>query len=101
MQQIDFKLTSTAFLRDTIDLKTLRFGEIINVIDDRAELIHRSHGICLSRSRGATGTAHHRTNFLGWIYIAGDKEEFHFRCHDRLPTFVAVHFHNAFQDVAR
>ena len=101
VQQIDLKLTSTAFLRDAINLETLRFCKVINVVDNRAKLINRSHRICLTCSRGATGTAHHWTNFLGWIYIAGHKEEFHFRGHDRLPAFVAVHFHNALQDVAR
>jgi hypothetical protein len=38
--QVDFKLTGTAFLSDTVDFQSLGFGKVLDVINDRAIFVH-------------------------------------------------------------
>ena len=47
--EVDFELTGAAFLGDAVDLEPLGFGEIVDVVDHRAEFVDRGHGIRLAR----------------------------------------------------
>ena len=101
MDQIDLQLAGTAFLRDAVDLEPLRLGEIIDVVDHRAEFIDRGHRIGLPGGGRTARAAHHRLDLMRGIEVAGDEKEFHLGCDDRFPPLVAVKLHHALEHVAR
>ena len=100
VQQVDLQLTSSAFLRDAVNFKPLGFCEIIDVVDHRAELIHRRHGIGLPRSRRTPRTASHRLDFLCGVQISRDQEKLHLGGDNRIPSLVVIQFHDSFQHIS-
>ena len=101
MAQVDLKLSGAAFLGDTVDLKALRLGKVIDVVDHRAEFIDGRHRIGLARGGGAARAAHHRLDFLRRVDVARHEEKFHLGGDHGFHAAILVHLHHPAQHVAR
>ena len=99
--QVDLELPGAALLDDAVDLESLGLGEVVDVVDDRSELVHRGHRVGLPRRRRAARAAGHRLDLAGGVEIAGDQEELHLRRHHRLEAAPAVELDHPLEDVAR
>ena len=101
MRKVDLDLARAAFLQDAVNLESLGFGKIIDVIDDLAVFIDRTHRIGLLAGSAAARPAHGGHDRHVGIKIARGQEEFHLGRDDRPPAFGVVQFNNAAQHIAR
>ncbi len=101
VDQVDLKLARAAFLGDTVNLKPLRLGKVVDVVDHGAEFIDGGHGIGLTCGSRAAGAAHHRFDLMRGVEVARDQKEFHLGGDNRLPALRAIKIDNAFEHIAR
>lgn len=60
MAQVYFKLASTFFMDQRVDLQPLTFREMIDIVDQFIELVDTGNGIALSATNGPARTANRR-----------------------------------------
>ena len=101
MGEVQLNLPCAAFLQDAVNLKTLRFGKVIDVVNHLTVFIHGRQRIGLLARRTAARATHRRDDRLIGVDVARGEEEFHFRRHDRLPALGGVKVHDPAQHVAR
>ena len=101
MGEVQFDLPRAGLLQDAVNLKALRFGKVINVVDHLAVFVDGRQRIGLLGGGPATRAAHRRLDRHVGVKVARGQEELHFRRDHRGPALIVIQLHNALQHVAR
>ena len=99
--EVDLKLRRAAFMAQRIDIEFLRFAVIVDVLDDRVEVIGGIDAIGLPARLLAARAAHGGIERIVGIDVLLHEIEFEFRRNDRPPALFLVEFEHAPQHVAR
>ena len=64
MQEVQFELRRTHFLGERVDLDVLRLAVLVNIVDERVEIIHRVDAVRLVGRLGPAEPAFRRFDLL-------------------------------------
>ena len=98
--EIDLDLPGATFLDDRIDLESLCFGKIVNVIDHRAVFFDSRHAVSLPSYALTAGPADRWLHRVVRIYVWLGQIELKFRGYHWSPIMRLVCSHNRFKYVA-
>ena len=101
MHEVYLDLTGAAFLDDRIDFQPDRLGEVIDIVDYGAVIIHRHHRIGLTTNHTAARATDRRLDGFGGVQIWLGQIKFDLGRNDRRPPFGLIQVQHAFQNVAR
>src|SRR5438874_5299800 len=100
MIKVDLELRRAAFMAQRIDIEFLRLAEIINVLDDRIEIIGGVDAIGLAAGLLAARAPDGRLKRIIRVDIALDQIEFEFRGDDRPPALLLVEIEHTLENIA-
>ena len=101
VQEVDLELPRAVFVRQRVGVDFHRFAIVVDVFDDRIELVHRIDAVRTARTFLAARAADRRLERIVRILVLLHQIELDFRRDDRLPAFVRVHFQDAFEHLPR
>ncbi len=101
MQEVDFHLPGADFVNQGVDIEVHRLAIVVNILEQRIELVDRVDAVVLARGFGATRTADGRTQRLVGIVVLGHQIKLQLGCHHRGPALVGVELEHVFQHGAR
>lgn len=99
MIEIDLKLGRTTFMAQRIDVEFLRLAVVIDILDDRIEIIGGVDAVGLSARLLAAGAANGGIERIVRINVLFHQVEFEFGRHHRPPTLFLVEPQYALQDM--
>src|SRR3546814_379342 len=98
--EVHLHLGGTTLVGQGVDVDALHLAEVVDVLEDRVELVHRVDAIGLAAGLAAARAADRRHQRIVRVGVHVDQEEFQLRRHHRLPALVDVELEDALQDVA-
>ena len=101
VQEVDFELTGTVFVRQRVGIDFHRFAIVVDVFDDRIEFVHRVDAVRTTRSFFATRAPDRRLERVVRVLVLLHEIELDFGRDDRLPAFVRIHFQDALEHLTR
>ena len=99
--EIDLELGRAAFMGQRIDIQFLGFAVVVDILDDRIEIIGGVDAIGLAAGFLAARAADGGFKRIIGIEVLLDQIEFEFGRHDRAPALVLVKPQHALQHMAR
>ena len=99
--EIDLELGRPAFMRQRVDIELLRLAKVIDVLDDRIEIIGGVDAIGLAARLLAARAADRGFERIVGIDVPLDQVEFELRRDDRPPALLLVEIEHALQHMAR
>ena len=99
--EVDLHLRRARLVDQRVDVEVLRLAEVVDVVEQRVELVDRVDAVGLAADLGAARAADRRLQRIVRVGVRLDQEEFEFRRdHGRQPR-CRVELEHAAQHVAR
>ena len=95
MVEVDFHLRRAGFVRERIDVDLLRFAEVVNLFEERVELVDRVDAVSLTAGLGPARAPDWRYQRIIRIGIHLHQEKFQLRRHDGAPTALGIEIKHA------
>ena len=101
VDQVDLHLRRPILVDERIDLDVLVLAELVDVIEQRIELVDRRDAVRLPARLGATRAPDRRPQRIVRVLVLLDEIELELRSHDRLPAALRIQLEHVAQHVAR
>jgi hypothetical protein len=101
MVEIDLDLRRAGLVGQRVDVDFLRRAIIVDVLEDRIELVDRVDAIGLAAALGPAGASDRRHQRIIGIGVDLDQEELQLGRHDRLPALGGIQLQHPLQHEAR
>ncbi len=101
VDQVDLHLRRPILVDQRVDLDVLVFAELIDVVEQRIELVHRRDAVALPARLRATRTPDRRLQRIVRVDVRLDQIELELRSDHRLPTSLRIQLEHVTQHVTR
>ena len=99
--EVDLHLRRPALVGQRVDVDLLRLAPVVDVLEDRVELVDRLDAVALARRFGAPRAADRRLERIVRILVDLGQEELELGRHHRPPAMLGVGGEHAAQHLAR
>ena len=99
--EVDLHLRRPGLVGQRVDVDLLRLAPVVDILEDRVELVDRVDAERLARRLLPARAADRRHQRVVRVLVDLGQEEFELGCHHRLPALVCVELEHPAQHVAR
>src|SRR6185312_14124671 len=101
VDQVDLHLRGSILVDQGVDLDLLVLAELVDVVEERIELVDRSDAVRLSPGLRPARPPHRRLQRIVGVLVLLDQIELELRRHDRLPAALGIQLDDVAQHVPR
>ena len=101
VDEVDLHLRRPIFVDQRVDLDLLVLAELVDVVEQRIELVHRGDAVRLPSRLRTTRAAHRRLERIVGVLVLLDQVELELGRHHGLPAALSVELEHVTQHMAR